>query len=187
MKVVGAIFGACMVVVLLLGLYLAFAAIGFYNTATQTENGIVAQYKQNQNNYDNYFKKLREAAQVPQMYVDDMQKMWDKVMRGRYGPNGSKAMFQWIQEHNPVVDASLYGKLQTLVEAGRNSFEADQKALIDKRREYDNYRMVFPNNVLAGFLGFPKIKLEDYDIVTSEETAEVFKSKKSQPIRLREK
>ena len=185
MKVAGAILGAVLAVVFVIGVYLAIAVMGFYNTATKTENGIVMQYKQNQNNYDNYFKKLKEAVQVPQMYVDDMQKIWDKVMRGRYGKNGSKAMFQWIQEHNPNVDASLYAKLQTIIEAGRNAFEADQKALLDKKLQYDNYRMTFPNNFLAGWLGFPKIRLEDYDIVTSEETDEAFKSKKSQPIKLK--
>ncbi len=172
-------------VVLLMGVILIGAVIGFYNTAVMTENGIKAQYGQNKNNYDNYFKKLRETAQVPEMYMEDMRKLWDGVMSGRYGKDGSKAVFQWITEHNPTVDASLYKKIQDVVEAGRNSFEADQKMLIDKKREYDNYRQTFPNNVIAGLLGFPKINLDDYAIVTSGETEETFKTKKSEPFKLR--
>lgn len=182
-----AIFLALIIVIAVVGFSVVGAVIGFNNTAVKMENGVKAQYDQNKNNYDNYFKKLKEVAQVPEMYVEDMKKLWDGVMTGRYGKEGSKAMFQWIQERNPKVDASLYKKVQDVIEAGRNSFEADQKMLIDKKREYENLLGVFPNNFLAGFLGFPKINLADYAIVTSGETEEIFKTKKSQPIKLREK
>lgn len=171
--------------VVLAGVVLFGSVIGFYNTSIRIENGIKAQYEQNKNNYDNYFKKLKEVAQVPDMYVADMKKLWDGAMTDRYGAGGSKAVFQWIQEKNPQVDSSLYKKIQDVVEAGRNSFEADQKMLIDKKREYDNYRMGFPNNVLAGFMGFPKIDLDKFRIVTSDETEGVFERKKSEPIKLR--
>ena len=175
-----------LLVIVLTGMLLVGAVIDFNNAAVRMENGIKAQYDQNKNNYTNYFNKLKEAAQVPEMYVNDMKKLWDGVMAGRYGKEGSKAMFQWIQERNPKVDSSLYKKLQDIIEAGRNSFEADQKMLIDKKREYENLLGVFPNSFLAGFLGFPKINLADYAIVTSEETEETFKTKKSKPIKLRE-
>ena len=171
--------------VVLTGMVLVVSAIGFYNTSIRMENGIKAQYEQNKNNYDNYFKKLKEVAQVPDMYVADMKKLWDGVMAGRYGAKGSQAVFQFIKEQNPQIDPSLYKKVQDVVEAGRNGFEADQKMLIDKKREYDNYRMGFPNNVLAGFMGFPKIDLDKFRIVTSDETEGVFERKKSEPIKLR--
>ena len=161
--------------------------IDLNNTAIRAENGIKAQYKQNQNNYDNYFKQLKEAAQVPENYVDDMRKVWKDVMTGRHGQEGSRAMFNWIKEHNPVVEAKLYLKLQSIITAGRNRFEADQKALIDKKREYENLLGIFPNSFFAGLLGFPKINLADYDIVTSDETQRAFDSKKSEPFRLRDK
>lgn len=161
------------------------SVIGFNNTSIEMENGIKAQYSQNKNNYDNYFKKLKEAAQVPDMYTADMKKMWDGVMSKRYGANGSKALFSWIQEHNPTIDSSLYRKIQDIVESGRNAFESDQKMLLDKKREYDNYRMTFPNSLMASALHFPKIKLEDYNIVTSEETESIFSTKKSEPIKIR--
>ena len=169
----------------LMGATLFGAVVSFYNTSIRMENGIKAQYEQNKNNYDNYFKKLKEVAQVPDMYVADMKKLWDGVRAGRYGTKGSQAVFQFIKEQNPQVDASLYKKVQDVVEAGRNGFEADQKMLIDKKREYDNYRMGFPNNVLAGFMGFPKIDLDKFRIVTSDETEGVFERKKSEPIKLR--
>lgn len=173
------------VIILMFGGYIVGTVISFNNTAIRMENGISAQYEQNKNNYDNYFKKLKEVAQVPEMYIKDMKKLWDGVMTGRYGTEGSKAMFQFIQEQNPTVDASLYKKIQDIIESGRNSFEADQKMLIDKKNSYDNFRQIFPNNIITEFLGFPKIDLTKYAIVTSQETEQAFETKKSEPINIR--
>lgn len=168
---------------------LLFVGIGIVvstnNTCVVHEAGIKAQYDQNKNNYDNYFKKLMEAAQVTDAYRDDMQKLYDGVMAGRYGANGSQAMMQWIKEHNPNVDAALYRQLQQIIEAGRNGFEADQKQLIDKKRSYEIYTASFPRNLAVSVLGFPKIDLAKYGIVTSERTEQDFERKKSEPFKIR--
>jgi hypothetical protein len=76
--------------------------------------------------------------------------------------------------------------VQDIIEAGRNSFEADQKMLIDKKRAYETSLETFPHVMIAGMLGFPRINLGEYEIVTSDETEKVFKTGKSDPIKLRE-
>jgi hypothetical protein len=176
-----------------LGLLIAFVVATIFgvgsvvstnNECVTQEAGITAQYKQNQNNYDNYIKKVQEVAQIPAMYVDGLKKIYTAALTGRYGANGSKAVFQFIKEQNPNVDPAVYTKIQPIIEAGRTSFEADQKMLLDKKRVYEVELKSFPNNLIASTLGFPKLDLSKYDIVTSDETEKAFESKKSAPLKI---
>jgi hypothetical protein len=168
------------------GLGYGCGALSYRQDCVNAEAGIKAQYKQSQNNYDNMWKKFKELAAVPEMYVGDMKKLWSETMSARYGQGGSKALFQWIKEHNPDLKVAVYTQLQRAIEAGRNGFAADQKQLLAKKQAYEvllqGNRGLFYN----WLLGYPKIDLDEYDIVTSTKTDEVFKSKKDDaPIQLR--
>ena len=173
--------------VLIFGISILGWVIGFNNECIRQEKGIEAQYKQNQNKYDNMVKAIREVAQIPEMYADDLKKVFTAAIQGRYGQDGAKATWQWIQEQNPQVDASIYKQVQQVIESGRREFEADQKGLIDKKRVYETYFQQFPASTLAGIMGFPRIDLAKFDIVTSAETDKAFQTKQADPIQIRPK
>lgn len=157
--------------------------IGTRNEFVQLEQGIKAQYDQNRNNYDNFVKSVVETAQVSGKYAEDLAKVARAAIEGRYGQDGSKAVFQFIKEQNPQVDASIYAKIQQVIEAGRLSFETNQKTLIDKKRVYETKLLQFPDNIVAGVFGYPKIDLTKYDIVTSDRTERAFETKRDEAIK----
>lgn len=154
------------------------SAMSYRSECVKMEASIKAQHTQNKNVYDNNWKKFREMAQIPEMYTNDLKKLYDGALQSRYGAEGSKAVFQFIQEHNPQLDSAVYTKLQAAIEAGRNEFSASQATLIDKKREYETLLNGNQALFVNVWFGFPRIDLDQYGIVTSEKTEEVFKSGK---------
>lgn len=178
-----ALSGLCIIGIVVTGI--GMIGVGYYNDFTTAEQTIVAQYDQNRNDYDNMYKKFREVAQVPTMYADDLKKVYDAAIQGRYGKDGSHALMQFIKEQNPTLDGALYRQLAETIEAGRNAFEADQKSLIDRKRAYQTQVHRLPGAFVAGLLGFPRIDLAKYGIVTSDVTEEAFTTKRTAPMEIR--
>lgn len=167
-------------------LLLVVMAISAYNYGIRAEADLRATKKNNENILAQYSQKVREAAQVPDMYVDGLTKVTKEAMSGRYGPDGSKAVFQWIKEQNLQVDSTVYVQLQRMIESGRNEFQTGQTRLLDQKRNYEVGLGVFPRNIFMGMLGFPKLNLDDYNIVTNEYADDAFKSGKEKgPLKLR--
>jgi hypothetical protein len=155
--------------------------ISVYNNCVNQESGLTAQYKQDQNNYDSLYKKVTETAGVTDKYAQDFKSAFDVAMKDRYGEKGSQAMFQMLKEQNPQLDVAVYKQLQQVIEAGRESFAAEQKTLLDKKRTYENILNQVPSGLFAKVIGFPKIDLTKYDIITSDRTEKAFQDKKDEP------
>jgi len=158
------------------------SAVSFNNTAISKENQLEAQYKQDQNVYDNFTKTIVETAQVPQQYTADIAKVFKEAIGSRYGAEGSKALFQMLKEDNPKFDSSMYTKVQQVIEAGHAKFENNQKILLDQKQVYLTYIQTFPNSIFAGMFHFPRMDLSKIDIVTSDSTEKAFATKKAEPL-----
>jgi hypothetical protein len=164
-------------------------AIGMYvsnaNYANTAEQGIKAQYDNNRNILSNYTTRIMEMAQVNDMYRDDLMKVVEATFSGRYGADGSKAVFQFIQENNMTLDSSMYKALQSSMESGRLEFQAGQTALIDKRRAYETAMGFLVQGFFIKMAGYPKIDLNKYDIIVEQSTTDRFNTKVDAPMKLR--
>ncbi len=162
--------------ILAIPVFIAIAVSGIYNGAIQSEKQIVAQYDNMKNVLGQYSLKVAEAAQVPNRYRDDLTAVYSSALEGRYGADGSKAVFQFIQEHNPNFDSALYTKIQTIIEAGRDKFENQQTQFIDIKRGYETRLNYLVSGTILRALGFPRIKLEDYKIIESRHGKATFET-----------
>lgn len=176
--------GIVLALVLLLGTIVGYG-FSVNNQANKFEKALVAEKENNKNILSNYGKKVAEAAQVPDMQRDDFIKVVSAQMQGRYGESGSKASFQWIQEHNITLDTSVYTKLQQIIEAGRNEFRNGQTKLISVRQSYETVLGSAPRGFFMGMIGYPKINLKDFDIVTDNRTEQAFETKREESLKLR--
>lgn len=189
MDILKVVLGAALVGLVLIGV----SYISFFNRAVSLEEGLTAQWRNNQNSYDAFWKKISEMAQVPAQYKEDFKEVLLADTSARYGEDGSKAMMQWIQERAVNFDSSLYRDLMMAIEVGRHDFENHQELLLDKQRSYASMTKSFGGSMFASFGGFPRevkgelappsdldgdgrLTVLDYPIVTSQKTKRAFTS-----------
>ena len=182
--------GSVTSITLLLGLAaIVLVAIGSYitnyNYGNRAEKEIVATWEDNENILGQYSLKVVEVAQVSTMYKDDVKEIFTATLAGRYGENGSQAMFQWLKEQNPEIDSAIYKKIQQIMEAGRNEFSVAQTRLVDQKRAYETNLGYLWKGMWLGFAGYPMIVLADYKIITSEHASEAFETGIDKGITLR--
>ncbi|WNL62961.1 hypothetical protein [Citrobacter phage Ci1] len=180
------IFAIIMSVLLLIAIAVGGTLISYNNTAVRFENNIGKFDKESQNTLSNYTMKLKEKAQVPDMYVQDLGTIVDKTFKGRYGEDGSKAMFQFLKETMPNFDSSLYKELQITMEAGRNEFKLSQSRKLDICTQYQTMTGTFPANIIFGIVnkGYQNVE-KQCTILVDESTSVKFASGTDSVIKLR--
>lgn len=184
----GAISGAVIALITVLGIIGLVCAIGFssyvnaYNYGNTMENTLKATQDNNRNILAQYGQKVQEIAQVPAMYVDDLTKLTTAAIQGRYGADGSKATFQFLKEQNPTLDPKMYTKIQQVMEIGRDNFQNNQTRLVDQRRQYETKLGSFWEGMWLRMAGYPKVNLKDFDIVSTDRADTAFKNHKEDGI-----
>ena len=176
--------------VLALFLALAVLMVASYASAktygSSTEANLRASQEDSRNVFAQAGQKIREVAQVPEMYASDVERVTRAAIEGRYGENGSQATFQWLQEQNPNLDASIYAKVQQVIESSRRDFENAQRRQIDIRRQYEASLGSFWRGAWLSVAGFPKEDLSKFDIVSTVDADRAFSTKQEEgPIKLR--
>lgn len=179
------VFGGIFAVMVLVVVGVFGSYVSYHNLGTRSEKQLEAVWLENKVVLNTYTTKVQEVAQVPAMYKSDLQDIVRQTFEGRYGKDGSKAVFQWIQEKNMNLDPQLYRQIQQVMESGRNDFQTSQKSLIDVKRTYETQLEMFWSGLWLGFAGFPKTDLNKYKIVVLEDVDAKFESGKDEVIKLR--
>ena len=143
--------------------------VGSSNSEVELRNAGTAQQKANEVVFEKMKKVIFQQAQVASKYTEEFSNVYHKMMSARY--EGKDPMMNWITEHNPSLDASMYKVIQTSIAALRAEFANVQKRLIDIKREHDNLRMRIPSCWFVG--GRDSLKIQ---IVTSTDTKQTFET-----------
>lgn len=151
-------------------------ALNFFNTSTTLMTTYEAKIDANRADFDNTWKTIRQVAQVPDKYKNDFQGVYETYMQARQGGNtGRGELLSFLTEAVPQYDAQqLYVKVQTVVEAKRESWTMRQKELRDLKREHDTLLRTFPGVFYNTFVGHTELETI---IITSTKTEEVFETR----------
>ena len=163
----------------------ATSYISAYNMGNRMQQNIIATDDNNRNILAQYGNRVSEAAQIPAMQRDDLTQVVTAALEGRYGDDGSQAVFQWIQEQNPQIDSTVYIQLQRIIEAGRIEFANAQTQLVDQRRVYETALGSFWTGTWLNIAGYPSINLDEYQIVSTSRADDAFETGVEEPIQLR--
>lgn len=174
-------------IILCLAVPAIFGYVSAYNLGNRTENQLTAMLENNENIYANGTQKVIEIAQVPSMYAEQVSKVTREAIQGRYGQDGSKAVFQFLQEQNPQLDPAIFAKIQVVIEEFRNKFELAQRDMIDVKRMYNTQLGSLWTGFWLGVAGYPKVDMKKFEIVTTERARQTFDTKRDQGINLNQK
>lgn len=170
----------------LIGGFLAMNYIKYSNAANKLEKSITASTRDRESTLAQYGQSVLEGVQIPNMAKEHLKETIQAAIAGRYGPNGSQAVFQSIQENNPTIDPSLYRNLQRKIDAGRAEFNDKNRIVASKCQIYETSM----DNVWSGFWmnlsGWPKIDVKKVCEPISTDRAQdaVKNGKESGPLQL---
>lgn len=163
----GLIFGGIAVGVLLLIIIIGLASCSSTKSeGVRMEQGLNAQYLDNQNELSSYTSTFYETIGVANLKSDKMDKILSEAVKGRYEGHtsaqpGQGQLFSAITEAYPNLDLKLYDKIVDFIKSGREAYKQKQSKLLDMLRQYDTWRndgLFHPS--IVRFLGFPSQNLE---------------------------
>lgn len=159
-----------LVVAVVLGGSLISTGVSLYNQEVALKNQIEAKQTENKANFDNMWKKIKQATNVSDDYKNGLAEVVKAYTEGRKDTSENMLM-KWGAEAVPNFDSSVYKQLMNIIVASRDDFTLNQKELLDLNREHDTLLDTFPNNIFYRIMGVQKIKVTT---VTSTRTEETF-------------
>lgn len=137
------IFAACITLLIIA----VSTVISTLNNETAMRNGVVAQEKVRNANFDKMWKVIQEKTQITKASAETRKELVQSLVEGR-----EATMIKIIHESNPesAFSGEDFAALSNAVESQRESLFREEKFLISKYQTYSTYfDSVFPNFVLS--------------------------------------
>lgn len=161
------------------------------NAFVRIENNIHMAYEESKNVHSNYVLRIQEMAQVPKMAAKQLSEVIKASNEGRYGDDGSKAVFQFLKEQNPSIPDSLYTNIQKEVTGGRLDFQSKITRVNDNKGvAYNMLDDTVGGFILKDILGMPRKNIgyeggpDDYKVIMSEQSVETFQKGVDKPVNM---
>ena len=169
---------ASLLIAVILGGVLTVTYFTYSNQEVRLVKAIEAKIDDNKSHYTKMFEILTNQAGVSKQYAKDFKEIYPELINGRYS-NGQGQFMNWIQEHNPTFDTSLYGKLMVSIEAQRESFHNTQRQLIDLNRQHE----VLLSTVPSSFFLSSREPI-DIPVIINDATEKTFETGKETDMKL---
>lgn len=157
MKAFGIAVGLLVVLAGVAGVSLFMMYQSLHDMAIETENQIELLNKQSENVLSTTTIKVQDATGIAGIYIDGLKDVVKGAMEGRYGKDGSRATFQWIQEQNPTgMPETMFLKVQNIVDGGGSEFKISQDRKMEYCKPYQDKLGYLVQGWLLKQAGFPK-------------------------------
>jgi hypothetical protein len=183
MKKIAIVLAALVGVGLLFSIISAVYVIGTLNREADLHVVIDNKQKDNENEFDNMWKKIAKTAQVPDAYKNSLKDIIIGNAQARALGNGGNngALATWIQEAVPNVDklGDTYVNLMNIITSSQDAFTFRQKELLGLNTTHNQmFKHVVEGALLRGF----GRKETEVVIITSTKTEKVFKAGKDDDV-----
>lgn len=125
--------------------------------------------------YENMSKVISQKSQIAVKNDESFRKNINIIMEGREDAEG--VFMKWITESNPNANYSevsaLYKDLSRAIEAKRDGFLIEEKALQDVVMQHNNLIQKFPNSFYNMFYGRTKL---EYTPIKSTEVKKIMET-----------
>ena len=151
-----------------------------YNTSITYMNTYNQKSQEKAGFYDKMWKTYYSKDKITNINKETFIQVTKIIMENR--ADGQQVTWKWVQENQQIPYeefTKFYADLSNFIEAQREGYFAIEKACQSLANQHNTLLDTFPNNLYNKMLNRPRINFE-YGF-TSEQTEEVFRSKKENP------
>lgn len=175
-KIVLAALASFFAIIIAIAGFLFAAYVSIHDKSAGYETRIQGSYDQARIRLGNHENVVMEMFQIDTASRDHARKIVRETMEGRYGPNGSQAVFQMLTEAQIPIDESNRAKIMNAIEAGRNQYMTSQENMISIVTNYRGELNTVWFGTIARIAGFPKIDLNKYKGISTARGDSVFEA-----------